>query len=460
MFGEEPCESPRLASPWRNLSSSVSSLSHSPLSLSSRSSSAPGTPNDPAVEPPSPHIRRSTSIETLLSNGLEEDFDGLSLGHGLIMQARKELPEGVRTIGPESDKTGHIEYKFVLKTPTTPHRLARLVTQLKWRLIEGGGCAVYELGVLDAGTLVGLSRADMQETLDTLGLMLSHLGGGQVRISRVVLLGSAGNESTDKTSPSESDTAASRSTLGFTSFDVGSTAIDPVYPGTAPITIKQPNPSHPEREPEERAALKRNKRDARRARQKACTGDIVATGYPRPKMEPMESSTSTSNKDRTTRHYETGAIRQPRNGRPSACPGQAPGSAGWTHAPTRRPPKPTKQQVPTRPKVILTELIPSHRPRILGDDENEERFVVEAVVMKRPSSVMTPCKGEASDESIVGMLAQTPSDDSSFDAGAGADEMFGSVDDEEEGWSYLAFDSLPKVRRESQSVAWATVEGG
>ncbi|SGY72688.1 BQ5605_C005g03197 [Microbotryum silenes-dioicae] len=450
MFGEEPCESPRLASPWRNLSSSASSLSHSPLSLSSRSTSAPGTPNDRALERSPPHIRRSDSIETLLSNGLEEDFDGLSLGHGLIMQARKELPDGVRTIGPESDKTGHIEYKFVLKTPTTPHRLARLVTQLKWRLIEGGGCAVYELGVLDAGTLVGLSRVDMQETLDTLGLMLSHLGRGHVRISRVVLLGGAGggSEISSTTPPHEADTTPSSSTLGFTSFDVGSTAIQPVYPGTSPITIKQPNPPNPEREPEERAALKRNKRDARRVKQRDYGGDIVATGHPRPNMESMESSTF--NKARATRQYEAGAVRQPRNFRPST--GQVPGSTPEeTYAPTRRPPNSTKQQAPTRPKVILTESIPSHRPRILSEDENEERFVVEAVVMKRPSSAMTPCKGESSDEGLEGMLARTPNDGSSLDAGPGSDEMFGSVDDEE-GWSYLAFDSLPKVRRESSSV--------
>ena len=33
----------------------------------------------------------------------------------------------------------------------------RLVTQLKWRLLEGGGQAYYELGVADSGHLVRLS---------------------------------------------------------------------------------------------------------------------------------------------------------------------------------------------------------------------------------------------------------------------------------------------------------------
>lgn len=48
---------------------------------------------------------------------------------------------------------------------------------------------MYELGVLDSGVLVGLSRVEMDESLQTLGRMLAGLGGGEVRISRVVQVG-------------------------------------------------------------------------------------------------------------------------------------------------------------------------------------------------------------------------------------------------------------------------------
>lgn len=57
-----------------------------------------------------------------------------------------------------------------------PERFTKLVTQLKWRLLEGGGQALYEIGVSDSGQLVGLSRQDLEESLDTLERMAGELG--------------------------------------------------------------------------------------------------------------------------------------------------------------------------------------------------------------------------------------------------------------------------------------------
>jgi hypothetical protein len=51
-----------------------------------------------------------------------------------------------------------------------------LVTQLKWRLLEGGGQALYEIGVSDSGQLIGLTRADLEDSLDTLERMAGELG--------------------------------------------------------------------------------------------------------------------------------------------------------------------------------------------------------------------------------------------------------------------------------------------
>ena len=60
-----------------------------------------------------------------------------------------------------------IEYKLKLVKPT-PLRLAKLTTQLKWRTVEGGGIAIYELGVLDDGKLIGISRSEMKASLVSL----------------------------------------------------------------------------------------------------------------------------------------------------------------------------------------------------------------------------------------------------------------------------------------------------
>lgn len=79
---------------------------------------------------------------------------------------------------------GNVEYKLHLINPS-PTRFARLVTQMKWRLLEGGGQAIYELGVADSGALVGLVPNDLRATLDTLHAMATEIGA-QVIISKEV----------------------------------------------------------------------------------------------------------------------------------------------------------------------------------------------------------------------------------------------------------------------------------
>ncbi|KAJ3030671.1 UNVERIFIED_CONTAM: GTP binding protein [Siphonaria sp. JEL0065] len=71
---------------------------------------------------------------------------------------------------PQEIEQGNVEYKLKLINPP-PERLQHLVTQLKWRLAEGHGEAIYEIGVSDQGELVGLSRKDMQESIKTLKKM-------------------------------------------------------------------------------------------------------------------------------------------------------------------------------------------------------------------------------------------------------------------------------------------------
>ncbi|MEQ2212321.1 GTP binding protein [Xenoophorus captivus] len=57
--------------------------------------------------------------------------------------------------------------KLKLVNPTQ-NRFEHLATQMKWRLQEGRGEAVYQIGVEDNGMLVGLSEEDMRASLKTL----------------------------------------------------------------------------------------------------------------------------------------------------------------------------------------------------------------------------------------------------------------------------------------------------
>ena len=79
---------------------------------------------------------------------------------------------------------GNVEYKLHLLSPS-PSRFTHLVTQLKWRLLEGGGQAYYELGVTDSGVLVGLARPEMEATLSTLEEMAGEIGASVIVVKEI-----------------------------------------------------------------------------------------------------------------------------------------------------------------------------------------------------------------------------------------------------------------------------------
>ncbi|MEQ2187875.1 hypothetical protein GOODEAATRI_009207 [Goodea atripinnis] len=58
----------------------------------------------------------------------------------------------------------------------TQNRFEHLATQMKWRLQEGRGEAVYQIGVEDNGMLVGLSEEDMRASLKTLHRLAEKVG--------------------------------------------------------------------------------------------------------------------------------------------------------------------------------------------------------------------------------------------------------------------------------------------
>lgn len=75
---------------------------------------------------------------------------------------------------PPEPQMGNIEYKLKLVNPSAT-RLEHLVTQMKWRLREGNGEALYNIGVEDNGVMTGLSDEDMSCSLDTLQEMARRL---------------------------------------------------------------------------------------------------------------------------------------------------------------------------------------------------------------------------------------------------------------------------------------------
>ncbi|XP_033641224.1 GTP-binding protein 2-like [Asterias rubens] len=76
---------------------------------------------------------------------------------------------------PPEVEEGNVEYKLKLVSPS-PSRFEHLVTQMKWRLREGQGEAIYEIGVEDNGMLAGLLPVDLTASMDTLDRMANKLG--------------------------------------------------------------------------------------------------------------------------------------------------------------------------------------------------------------------------------------------------------------------------------------------
>ena len=59
---------------------------------------------------------------------------------------------------------GKTEYKLKI-IGAEGDQLERLATRMKYRILEGGGEAIYEIGVSDDGQLIGLDEEELQETL-------------------------------------------------------------------------------------------------------------------------------------------------------------------------------------------------------------------------------------------------------------------------------------------------------
>ncbi|VDK42255.1 unnamed protein product [Anisakis simplex] len=83
---------------------------------------------------------------------------------------------------PPEVEEGNIEYKVKLVNPSSS-RIQHLITQMKWRLREGQGEAIYEIGVEDHGSMTGLTDSELNASMRTLNCMASALNASIVTLS-------------------------------------------------------------------------------------------------------------------------------------------------------------------------------------------------------------------------------------------------------------------------------------
>jgi GTPase len=74
----------------------------------------------------------------------------------------------------QEDDDGHIEYKWKLVN-ISDERFKHLVTQMSYRLSEGQGEAIYELGIKDNGFPEGLDEDEFNESVETIKRMATEL---------------------------------------------------------------------------------------------------------------------------------------------------------------------------------------------------------------------------------------------------------------------------------------------
>ena len=81
---------------------------------------------------------------------------------------------------------GNIEYKLKFSN-ITKNRFDKLSTQLKFRLIEGDGIALYFIGVNDNGELIGINHNEMKYSLTILKKMCKEINAIITKKNRVEL---------------------------------------------------------------------------------------------------------------------------------------------------------------------------------------------------------------------------------------------------------------------------------
>lgn len=82
--------------------------------------------------------------------------------------SRDELENSASSRIPAEKDDGNQEYKLKLTSDKGQHRIDQMTTQMRFRVEEGSGEAIYTVGVTDSGGVIGLTEEEYKETYDIL----------------------------------------------------------------------------------------------------------------------------------------------------------------------------------------------------------------------------------------------------------------------------------------------------
>lgn len=86
----------------------------------------------------------------------------------------------VKKLPPEIE-SGNKEYKLKI-IPDNDFRLEQLASQMKWRINEGNGIALYYIGIDDDGSITGISKEDFSQTMKNLSKIVNFIKAKIIKI--------------------------------------------------------------------------------------------------------------------------------------------------------------------------------------------------------------------------------------------------------------------------------------
>lgn len=116
---------------------------------------------------------QKTDLEKTNNNAETTKENGRKRATSFEDADRHSLLRHKDVLGKESEE-GNVEYKWKLVN-ISPERFEHLVSQLKYRLTEGQGEAIYEIGIDDDGFPKGLLDDEFDESIATLTRMAAEL---------------------------------------------------------------------------------------------------------------------------------------------------------------------------------------------------------------------------------------------------------------------------------------------
>ncbi len=96
--------------------------------------------------------------------------------------ARSKEKINLSLLPPEIEE-GNIEYKrHLLKSELNEKRILKYASQLQWRMNEGNGEAVYYIGIDDDGSVYGLSKSQIRESMKTFKEMCKDVNAKIIKV--------------------------------------------------------------------------------------------------------------------------------------------------------------------------------------------------------------------------------------------------------------------------------------